>query len=346
MIGFRRQPLAAFVLGHHAYAIRIAQRRAWENPLKWGVDCTLRRTLQEYKQALMALENQIQTNRFNILRDAWNQTDACWLKIVTPPKGDEELQHRRTLEVPGTLHWKDLRDYSDGAIKEDDELRRWLALGIWCGKSLLAVLERRKPDDSAAHLIGFNILGEPVPSEEHGPEELATLLIRIVNCATALRRLPRVSKQPELKEVLAVLAKVDQPTGSGPDCLSEAWGPSLERTRARLQDALKAYRARSTPGREDDGEGGQIPRWNREQGKLWLGEVLLKEFRDDADNVKPVLDAFEKAGWESRIECPFPPVGPVKERMENTRKSLNKKLKRIRFRIKGSGFTWELVPGN
>src|SRR5262245_57505579 len=43
-----------------------------------------------------------------------------------------------------------------------------------------------------------------------------------------------------------------------------------------------------------------LPCWDAEERRLWLGDVLLKEFRQPAPNQTALLSAFEAHGWVSR----------------------------------------------
>ncbi len=75
------------------------------------------------------------------------------------------------------------------------------------------------------------------------------------------------------------------------------------------------------------------PRWDAEEGQLWLGTELLHEFDKSAPAIAPVLDAFEAARW-TREPLPIPlPREPnesdeeFRTRTENTLKNLNQKVK-------------------
>jgi hypothetical protein len=80
--------------------------------------------------------------------------------------------------------------------------------------------------------------------------------------------------------------------------------------------------------------GGDRPRWDNSQnpGKLWLGNVLLREVAPQARNIISILEAFEKRGWPQTIDDPLP-GGPDPERLHQTVNQLNKGLKHklIRF---------------
>jgi hypothetical protein len=46
------------------------------------------------------------------------------------------------------------------------------------------------------------------------------------------------------------------------------------------------------------------PRWDAVPCKLWLGSVLVKEFRPLADNAIPVLTAFQERDWPYSVDDP------------------------------------------
>jgi hypothetical protein len=41
-------------------------------------------------------------------------------------------------------------------------------------------------------------------------------------------------------------------------------------------------------------------------GELWVGDKLIKAYREQAQNQKHVLEAFQKADWKHRIDDPIP----------------------------------------
>ena len=95
------------------------------------------------------------------------------------------------------------------------------------------------------------------------------------------------------------------------------------------------------------------PRWDAERRHLWLGEWLLKEFRQPAPNQTTILDVFEEQGWTAHIDDPLPPQEAEedqdsKRRLHDTIKNLNRSLPpgTIRFRGDGTGqgVIWEPSP--
>jgi hypothetical protein len=94
-----------------------------------------------------------------------------------------------------------------------------------------------------------------------------------------------------------------------------------------------------------------LPSWDADGRRLWLGERLLKQFRQPAPNQTRLLDVFEEYGWVNpHIDDPLPPRNGEteddgKRRLHETLKNLNRKLPAgtIRFRGDGTGqgINWE-----
>jgi hypothetical protein len=83
------------------------------------------------------------------------------------------------------------------------------------------------------------------------------------------------------------------------------------------------------------------PRWDAKRLELrFRGEVILK-FARSAPNEEPILDEFERAGWEPRITVRSVSLPGVKRkaRLQNAVKELNRKqrVKRIHFWSSGAG---------
>lgn len=87
------------------------------------------------------------------------------------------------------------------------------------------------------------------------------------------------------------------------------------------------------------------PRWEEETRRLWLGDRVLREFRQPAPNQTLLLAAFQESEWrEQRIDDPLPPqagesAAEAKVRLQQTIKNLNRLLPEgsIRFRGDGTG---------
>ncbi len=85
-----------------------------------------------------------------------------------------------------------------------------------------------------------------------------------------------------------------------------------------------------------------VPRWIKTSGELRFGDAVCRLYKAKAaSNVVRVLDAFEEEGWPPEVLDPLP-NGVNSKRLSETIRSLNKGLKVIRFRGKGTGqhYTW------
>ncbi len=89
-----------------------------------------------------------------------------------------------------------------------------------------------------------------------------------------------------------------------------------------------------------------LPSWNRDTGELQFGGQFVRRIarRMLAANIVLILDAFQKQGWPDRIDDPLP-NGPDKQRLREAVRTLNKRLKVIRFRADGTGcgIVWEVA---
>ena len=80
-----------------------------------------------------------------------------------------------------------------------------------------------------------------------------------------------------------------------------------------------------------------LPRWDRDEGKLWFGDKVAREVRSGRNIIK-ILDAFENHGWPDRIEDPISSRGfPDSQRLRESIRTLNDELKFIRFEADGTG---------
>ncbi len=85
-----------------------------------------------------------------------------------------------------------------------------------------------------------------------------------------------------------------------------------------------------------------LPRWDAESRRLWLGERLLKAFRQPAPNQTILLAVFQEQGWVRRIDDPLPRQEGDKEedakrRLHDTIKNLNRVLPAGTIRFHGDG---------
>ena len=85
------------------------------------------------------------------------------------------------------------------------------------------------------------------------------------------------------------------------------------------------------------------PNWHRESGELRSGAQVIRRVRVMASpsNIQLILNAFQAAGWPSRIDDPLPD-GPDQQRLHQAILSLNEGLDSIRFHVQegGQAVTW------
>jgi hypothetical protein len=92
-----------------------------------------------------------------------------------------------------------------------------------------------------------------------------------------------------------------------------------------------------------------VPRWDRQNQVLYLGDQIVKHFAGPAPNQQAVLSAFQEKGWPPQIHNPIPPAPEQdqKIRLRDTIKSLNahQKNRLIHFLGDGTGkgVRWELI---
>jgi hypothetical protein len=91
----------------------------------------------------------------------------------------------------------------------------------------------------------------------------------------------------------------------------------------------------------------QRPSWDKNCRRLWLGGMLVKEFRLSAPNQELILSAFEELGWPPHLDDPLPPRADVdpRKRLHDTITRLNRHHRQrvIQFHGNGSGdgIRWE-----
>lgn len=87
-----------------------------------------------------------------------------------------------------------------------------------------------------------------------------------------------------------------------------------------------------------------VPEWNKHNGELHFRGQLIRKIRVMANpsNIQRIVDAFQEEGWPTSIDNPLP-GGEDQHRLHLTLQSLNRGLKRIRFRGHkgGSAIYWE-----
>jgi hypothetical protein len=69
-----------------------------------------------------------------------------------------------------------------------------------------------------------------------------------------------------------------------------------------------------------------LPFWEKQRGRLWYANTLVKEFHQPAPFQRLVLDAFQNLNWKPRIDDPLPWDENVdaQERLRNVAKGLNR----------------------
>jgi hypothetical protein len=86
---------------------------------------------------------------------------------------------------------------------------------------------------------------------------------------------------------------------------------------------------------------GPLPRWDGTRRALFLGNTVVKVFRQPAACQEMILAAFEEEGWPWRVDDPLPPLGErdPKQRLHHTIKNLNRNraVRLINFHGDGTG---------
>ena len=91
------------------------------------------------------------------------------------------------------------------------------------------------------------------------------------------------------------------------------------------------------------------PVWEPCRSELSVGSYVVKRFRCPAPNQQAILEAFERAGWPSRVDDPLPPSAEQcpKRRLHDAIKCLNRRQVHAVLRFfgdgSGRGVLWELV---
>ncbi len=81
---------------------------------------------------------------------------------------------------------------------------------------------------------------------------------------------------------------------------------------------------------------------------MWLGESLIKHFKQPAPNQELLLAAFQEQDWAEHIDDPLPQQRDLdpRERLRDTVKLLNRSVRSwgLRFHVEqnGEAVRWEL----
>jgi hypothetical protein len=92
-----------------------------------------------------------------------------------------------------------------------------------------------------------------------------------------------------------------------------------------------------------------IPHWDKSRRELWLGDQLVKRFRQPSPNQERILATLEEEGWRPLVQDPLPqdPDHRPKRRLSRTIHSLNthhvKDLMRFQGDGTGEGVMWRRI---
>jgi hypothetical protein len=118
-----------------------------------------------------------------------------------------------------------------------------------------------------------------------------------------------------------------------------------------LEDAFPSQEDASLKKSEDsiEQEYELSPHWDCEDRILYVGDLVVKEYRVLSPNQEAVLSAFQEEDWPHYIDDPLSPVPDQnpKQRLRDTIRCLNanQKSQLVRFRGDGTGerVRWELI---
>jgi hypothetical protein len=84
------------------------------------------------------------------------------------------------------------------------------------------------------------------------------------------------------------------------------------------------------------------PRWDQATGELRFDGEVVRSVGPKASNLRRVFECFEIDGWPARLDSPFPDDEAGKQKLRETVRSLNQRLRRIKFASDGNGqgITW------
>lgn len=90
------------------------------------------------------------------------------------------------------------------------------------------------------------------------------------------------------------------------------------------------------------------PLYDVKNHTLWVGDQIVKQFRQAAGNQELILTGFQEESWPSRLDDPLPPVSNIdpKRRLHDTINRLNSHQRRPLLRFRGMeagqavGWTW------
>ena len=92
------------------------------------------------------------------------------------------------------------------------------------------------------------------------------------------------------------------------------------------------------------------PIWNPARRELWLGDFLIKRYRQRPGNQERILAVFQEEGWPEKVDDPLPFVRGIdaKKRLRDTVRTLNashvtKNILRFEMDGTGQGVLWQLA---
>jgi hypothetical protein len=155
--------------------------------------------------------------------------------------------------------------------------------------------------------------------------------------------MPHFTQTPAAPAAYTLLLQADERARArGRPLLTEAGVGFL---RQKIQPGAEGQGRSRDMGSAARGPGADLPHWDAGCRRLWLGGVLLKEFRQPSPHQTRLLDVFQEQGWAiTHIDDPLL-IEPgereedAKRRLHDTIKNLNRGLPRgtIRFRGDGTG---------
>ena len=174
------RPWAAYVLGHHSQAIRLWQTLFWQQPDGESCDDGVPLTLEEFGQARLFLNADMQANVFQELprileefADLNNQLVDAW-----DSAGRYQTRQFGDGSAPGESAWKRLSLLTDQAQAGSPSLSRWYRLGVAVGRCQYQLFVGESTQQPTGfQSIASDALAVPVHQRLHVPAlvSLATI---------------------------------------------------------------------------------------------------------------------------------------------------------------------------
>jgi hypothetical protein len=374
--------LAAYRLGYSSRMFPVWHRLFQEKPeFEWGTAEGVLATIDEMKESLIVLAVEIPENFdrelrpsldeegqtwTTILAEAWEYTskeetpgtndDGMPEEVFDPEPSSEDIRRGESrFTVTGRHDASPLwRDFLNRAFLGLTELRPWYLLGAKIGEYHEA-LERLNSGSLPPLSVIVGAARSLSPESIQALPFLATLQDLTDNPN-------RLSPREFLTTVIEATGKsIDEETYKE-DCWDKYVTSNLlfDLDWAIQKGLQKASDLPVLP--EGSGSVSQNatvdqprPDWDSQYGKLWLGTKLARKVAPQASRIRKLLDEFQAKGWPDLIRNPFM-VGhqghPDPKRMRDppllhsTIKSVNRRLKGMRFHADGTGtgIAWSLDP--